>query len=169
MYISNFKQKYPPSYPFTFDFPTLQMFCMQFLQTYVCQPNSQTTLRDFYSLNSVIKKRQFYAVFTVFQKGFLLGFPRDGTSRCPFVPGQKSFACPVVPLSRDKKYFLSRCPFVPGQGQEQMSRDKLLCPGMSRDKMNLYLSCFRTSFSVLERLVPVLESPFPVLEHFFLF
>ena len=37
-----------------------------------------------------------------------------------------------VPLSRDKKKFLSRCPFVPGQGQEQMSRDKKkflsLCP-----------------------------------------
>ena len=31
-------------------------------------------------------------------------------------------------MSRDKKKFLSRCPFVPGQGQEQMSRDKLLCP-----------------------------------------
>ena len=26
----------------------------------------------------------------------------------------------------------SRCPFVPGQGQEQMSRDKTLCPGTSR-------------------------------------
>ena len=50
-----------------------------------------------------------------------LGFPRDETSRCPFVPGQKKI--------------LSQCPFVPGQGQEQMSRDKLLCPGTSRDKM----------------------------------
>ena len=38
----------------------------------------------------------------------------------------------IVPLSRDKKIFLSRCPFVPGQGQEQMSRDKTLCPGTSR-------------------------------------
>ena len=28
-----------------------------------------------------------------------------------------------------------RCPFVPGQGQEQKSRDKLLCPGMSWDKI----------------------------------
>ena len=50
------------------------------------------------------------------------------------VPGQTGTGRPVVPLSRDKKKFLSRCPIVPGQGQEQMSRDKLLCPGPSRDK-----------------------------------
>ena len=50
---------------------TLQMFCMQFLQTYVCEPNPQTTLSNFNSLKPVIKKRQFNAVFTVFQKGFL--------------------------------------------------------------------------------------------------
>jgi hypothetical protein len=30
---------------------------------------------------------------------------------------------------------LFRCPFVPGQGQEQKSRDKLLCPRTSRDKI----------------------------------
>jgi hypothetical protein len=30
---------------------------------------------------------------------------------------------------------LSGCPFVPGQGKEQKSRDKLLCPGTSRDKI----------------------------------
>ena len=42
--------------------------------------------------------------------------PRD-------VPGQTGTGRPFVPLSRDKKKFLSRCPFVPGQGQEQMSRD----------------------------------------------
>ena len=41
----------------------------------------------------------------------------------------------VVPLSRGKSFFLSWCPFVPGQGQEQMSRDKTLCPGTSWDKM----------------------------------
>ena len=72
-----------------------------------------------------------------------------------------------VPLSLcpgTKKKFLSRCPFVPGQGQEQMSRDKHLCPGTSRDKItfpkehkkqekdipkqeNDQISCFRTSFS----------------------
>ena len=40
-----------------------------------------------------------------------------------------------VPLSRDKNISLSRCPFVPGQEQEQKSRDKLLCPGTSRDKI----------------------------------
>ena len=51
--------------------PTLQMFCMQFLQTFVCQPNSQTTLNNFNSLKPVIKKRQFNAVFTVLQNGFL--------------------------------------------------------------------------------------------------
>jgi hypothetical protein len=43
-----------------------------------------------------------------------------------------------VPLSLcpgTKTFPLSRCPSVPGQGQEQMSRDKLLCPGTSRDKI----------------------------------
>ena len=48
------------------------------------------------------------------------------------VPGQTGTGRPVIPLSRDKRKFLSRCPFVPGEGQEQMSRDKLLCPGMTR-------------------------------------
>merc|ERR1712051_203432 len=87
---------------------------------------------------------------------------------------------PVVPLSRDKKNFLSRCPVVPGQGQEQMSRDKFLCPGPSRDKTIKKISnkkdqiycfrasfscfrasffCFRTSFSALSRFVP---RPVPV-------
>ena len=56
---------------FSFDSSTLQMFYMQFLQTYVCEPNPQTTLSNFNSLKPVIKKRQFNAVFTVFQKGFL--------------------------------------------------------------------------------------------------
>ena len=50
---------------------TLQMFYMLFLQSYVCQPNSQTTLSIFNSLIPVIKKRQFNAVFTVLQNGFL--------------------------------------------------------------------------------------------------
>ena len=79
-------------------------------------------------------------------------FPRDllgqtGTRR-HFVPRQKEI--------------LSRRPFVPGQGQEQKSRDNLLCPGTSRDKSikNFHkkdqiscsrtsFSCFRTSFSCL--------------------
>ena len=43
----------------------------EFLQMNVCQPNSQTTLSNFNSLKPVIKKRQFNAVFTVFQNGFL--------------------------------------------------------------------------------------------------
>ena len=46
----------------------------------------------------------------------MLGFPRDGTS------------C-------SKSISLSRCPLVPGQGPEQKSQDKLLCPGMSWDKI----------------------------------
>ena len=45
------------------------------------------------------------------------------------VPGQTGTGRPVIPLSRDKKKLLSQCPIVLGQGQEQMSRDKLLCPG----------------------------------------
>ena len=53
--------------------------------------------------------------------------PRD-------VPGQTGTGRPVVPLSWDKKKFLSRCPGVPGQGQEQMSRDKPLCHRTYRDK-----------------------------------
>ena len=53
--------------------------------------------------------------------------PRD-------VPGQTGTGRTVVPLSRDKIFFLSRCPFVPGQGQEQMSRDGTVSknPGPSR-------------------------------------
>ena len=68
------------------------------------------------------------------------------------VPGQTGTGRPVVPLSWDKNFFLSRCPVVPGQGQEQMSRDKLLCPGpdqISRLKTSFFY--FRTSFPVLER------------------
>ena len=49
------------------------------------------------------------------------GTNRDGMSRCPFVPGQRNF---LVPVS-----------LFPGQGQEQKSRDKLFCPGTSRDKI----------------------------------
>ena len=75
----------------------------------------------------------------------------------------------VAPLSQDKDIFLSRCPFVPGRGQEQTSRDKLLCPGTSQDKMNFYLS--NCTKNILEKMtrIPVLESPFLVLEHPFLF
>ena len=101
----------------------------------------------------------------------------------PSRPLARFLACPVVPLSRDnegtsvplslcpgtKKFCLSRCPFVPGQGQEQMSRDKLLCPGTSRDKMNFKIFKKKTRFSVLEHHFPALEHHFPVLEHPFLF
>ena len=33
---------------------------------------------------------------------------------CPFVPGQKKFTCPAVPLSRDKKNFLVLLSLFPG-------------------------------------------------------
>ena len=69
------------------------------------------------------------------------GTSRDGTGQSQKIPARpvpwQDFE--LVPLSLcpgTKKFCLSRCPFVPGQGQEQMSRDKLLCPGTSRDKMN---------------------------------
>jgi hypothetical protein len=55
-----------------------------------------------------------------------MGDPRsiqDGTSRCP-----------IVPLSWDKNISLSHCLFVSGQGQEQKSRDKLLCPPKKQKK-----------------------------------
>ena len=46
-----------------------------------------------------------------------VAFPRDGTSRCPFVPGQGHYLRPIVPLSRDKGQ--SKCPgtnsSVPGR------------------------------------------------------
>ena len=82
----------------------------------------------------------------------LLGFPRD-------VPGQTGTGRPVVPLSRDKKKFLSRCPFVPGQGQEQMSRDKLLCPGTSRDKITFLFCSSIALFSYLCLLLQFFSLP----------
>ena len=53
-----------------------------------------------------------------------------------FIVLNKLTICIRVSKGRDKKKSLSRCPFVPGQGQEQMSWDKTLCPGTSRDKIN---------------------------------
>jgi hypothetical protein len=50
---------------------TLQMFCRYFLQTFACEPNSQTTLSNFNSLKLVIKKIQLNALFTRLQKMFL--------------------------------------------------------------------------------------------------
>ena len=61
---------------------------------------------------------------------------KTSVSKTRDVPGQTGTGHPVVPLSRDKKKFLSRCPFAPGQGQEQMSRDKITPkkPGKRRAK-----------------------------------
>ena len=89
----------------------------------------------------------------------LLVFPSAPTFRC--MEGFHGTGRPIVPLSRDKKIFLSQCPFVPGEGQEQMSWDKLLCPGTSQDKMN--------RFPVFGHHFPVLEHHFPVLEQCSLF
>ena len=55
------------------------------------------------------------------------------------------------------------CPFVPGQGQEQKSRDKLLCPGTSGTKwISIYLSNCTKNFSGKMNRFPVLEHYFPV-------
>ena len=49
------------------------------------------------------------------------------------------------------------CPFVPGQGQEQKSRDKLLCPGMSRDKITFTKKPKRQEKNVLKQKKNVLK------------
>ena len=80
----------------------------------------------------------FYNVFFLFlvffwESDFVPG--RPGTEE--FVPGHL-----LLPMYRDKgtpgrEYFFvpgQKDFLVPGQGQEQMSRDKLLFPGPSRDK-----------------------------------
>ena len=76
-------------------------------------------------------------------------------------PGTKRFSCPVVPLSRDKGK--SKCPGT--------SRDKFTFPKehikQKKDvpkQENDQISCFRTTFSVLEHHFPVLEHPF-LLSH----
>ena len=70
-----------------------------------------------------------------FRKGTdALEFPRHGTSQdnpvrdvpLSLCPGTKIFPCPAVPLSRDKGR---------GKNHRQKSRDKLLCPGTSRNKI----------------------------------
>ena len=70
-------------------------------------------------------------------------FPRDGTSCCPFVPGQKKY--------------MSWCPFVPGQGQKQKSQDKM---NFKKKSIKDQISCFRTSPSCFRTSFPVLERPF---------
>ena len=76
-----------------------------------------------------------------------LEFPRNGTSRCPFVPGQKSF--PVL---------LSLCPGTRAGakilGQTPLSRD---VPGQNEFK----------NFNKMTRF-PVFGHHFCVLEHLFL-
>ena len=44
------------------------------------------------------------------------------------------------------KKSLSRCPFVAGQEQQKKSRDKLLCPGTSRDKITFYYPKKKSNF-----------------------
>ena len=80
----------------------------------------------------------------------------------PYVVHTKVSKGRDVPLSfvPAQKKFLSRRPFVPKQGQEQMSRDKTLCSGTSRDKMNSKFSLKMTRFPVLGHHFPVLEDPF---------
>ena len=68
---------------------------------------------------------------------------------------------------------MSRCPFVSGQVQEQKSQDKLFCPGMFQDKIDIYLSnCTKKISEKMTRfpspIFPVVERHFPVLEHPFL-
>ena len=94
-----------------------------------------------------------------------VGFPRDGTSRCP---GTKKNLVPV-----------SLCPGTRAganvPGQTPLSRDKITFPKEHKKQEkdvpkheNDQISCFRTSFSCFRTSFPVLEHPFPVLEHPFL-
>ena len=88
---------------------------------------------------------------------YVLAFPRDGrpgtnrdgTSRFPFVPGQRDFLVPV-----------SLCP---GKGQEQKSRDKLLCPGTSRDKITFPKEHKKQEKDVLKQEKDVLKQEKDVL------
>ena len=81
-------------------------------------------------------------------------FPRDGMSRCPFVPGQKFFLVPV-----------SLCPGTRAganvPGQTPLSRD---VPGQNELKIFKKI----TRFPVFGHYFPVLEHHFPVLERPFL-
>ena len=87
-------------------------------------------------------------------KGSMQGFQRTG----------RPAGRPIVPLSRDKNISLSRCPFVPGQGQEQKSRDKLLCPGTSRDKITFPKEHKKQEKDVLKQEKDVLKQEKDVLK-----
>ena len=52
----------------------------------------------------------------VLSKEFVIGFPRDKTSRCPFVPGQKYFLVPLslCPGTRAGAKILGQTPGRPG-------------------------------------------------------
>ena len=83
---------------------------------------------------------QFFLCFTTCSVPFQILFLRDGTSRCPYVPGQKKnlceSKCPVTtPLSRD----------VPGQNDLKSFK--------KRDQ----ISWFRTLLECLFLLCPVLS------------
>ena len=54
-------------------------------------------------------------------------------------------------------------PFVPEQGQEQMSQDKPLCPGTSRDKIT-FLKETKTGKEVLKQEKDVLKTEKKVLK-----
>ena len=73
------------------------------------------------------------------------GTNRDGTSRCPFVPGQKK-SCPSVPLSRDK-------------GRSKNPGTNSSVPGRPGTKL----------ISIDLIALKNLERPFPVIERLFLF
>jgi hypothetical protein len=72
--------------------------------------------------------------------------------------------CTSVSTGRHKEIFLSWCPFVPGTGQEQMSRDKPLCLGTSRDKITFQKKNPKQEKDVLKQEKDVLKQEKDVLK-----